>query len=48
MDDMYNRLDDLVEGMKRTFVRMNQSIVESCNSGKYPLSLVVYKKFVKF
>ena len=43
-DDMYDRLADIMGGMKRTDVRVNQSRGGSCNSGESPLSLVSYKK----
>ena len=38
-DYIYNRLADLMVGMKGTFTCMNQSREESCNRGKYTLSL---------
>ena len=47
-DDMYNRLANIMAGMKKTVARMNQSRGESYNSGKSPLSIGAYKKYVRF
>ena len=38
-DDMYNCLANIMEGIKTTVARMNQSKGEIFNRGKYTLSL---------
>ena len=41
-DDMYNRFPGLLVGTKGAFARIKQSIGDSFNSGKYPLSICAY------
>ena len=43
-DEMYNRLANLMAGMKRTVAQAKQAKGEACNSGKSSMSLATYQK----
>ena len=42
MDGIYDNLGGFMTGMKMTVLFMKHSIGDSCNGGKYPLSIGSY------